>query len=90
MVERSKTPVSLSAVVERLSFDLRKRWRSTADKITVGEDREIIVTFLEKKARTSLNHVFGDILRSKDQEKEKHMGSQFKVQEQQLCCQSVR
>ena len=58
-----------------MPFDLRKRWRSTADRITEGEDREIrfndIVAFVEKKARTSLHPVFGDILGPKDQEKEK-------------------
>lgn len=70
-----ENPDSLRGVVERLPFDLRKRWRSTADKITEGEDREIrfddIVAFVEKEARTSSHPVFGDILRSKDQEKEK-------------------
>jgi len=39
-------------VVERLAFDLRKRWRLTADRITEGEDREIrfndIAAFVEK------------------------------------------
>lgn len=46
-----------------------------ADKITEGEDREIrfddIVAFFEKESRTSSHPVFGDILRSNDQEREK-------------------
>ncbi|PFX15931.1 hypothetical protein AWC38_SpisGene19831 [Stylophora pistillata] len=62
-------------VVERLPFDLRKKWSATADKITEGEDREIrfddIVAFFEKESRTSSHPVFGDILRSNDQEREK-------------------
>ena len=70
-----ENPDSLRGVVERFPFDLRKRWHSTADKITEGEGREIrfddIVAFVEKEARTSSHLVFGDILRSKDQEKER-------------------
>ena len=70
-----ENPDSLRSVVERLPFDLRKRWRSTADRITENDNREIkfddIVAFVEKEARISSHPVFGDILRSKDQEKER-------------------
>lgn len=71
-----ENPDSLRGVVERLPYDLRKRWRSTADRITEEEDREIrfddIVAFVEKQARTASHPVFGDILSSpKDQEREK-------------------
>ena len=69
-----ENPDSLRGVVKRLPFDLRKRLRSIAGKITEGENREIrfddIIAFVEKEARTSSHPVFGDILRAKDQEKE--------------------
>ena len=70
-----ENPDSLRGVAQSIPFDLRKRWRATADKISEGEDREIrfddIVVFVEKESRTSSYPVFGDILRSNDQEREK-------------------
>ena len=90
MVERSKTPVSLSAVVERLSFDLRKRWRSTDDKITVGEDREIIVAFVEKISYLFESCFWSHPKVQRSRKGKKNMGSQLRVQEQQLCRQSGR
>lgn len=61
---------SFRGVVERLLFDLRKRWCLIVDKIIEGEDREIrfddIVVFVEKEVCIFLYFVFGDILRFKD------------------------
>ena len=51
-----ENPDSLRGIVERLSCNLRKRWRSTADKITETEDRQITfddsVAFIEKENST--------------------------------------
>ena len=56
---------SLRGVIDRLPYDLRKKWRNTADQISEDQDIEIkfedIVVFVEKQARAASHPVFGDI-----------------------------
>ena len=71
-----ENPDSLKAVIERLPYDLQRKWRSSADRISEGDGKEIkfddIVEFVEKEARTSAHPVFGDIsTHSRDQERDK-------------------
>ena len=60
-----ENPESLRGVINRLPYDLRKKWRNTADQISEDQDREIkfkdIVVFVEKQARAASHPVFGDI-----------------------------
>ena len=60
-----ENPGSLRGVINRLPYDLRKKWRNTADQISEDQDREIkfedIVVFVEKQARAASHPVFGDI-----------------------------
>ena len=60
-----ENPESLRGVINRLPYDLRKKWRNTVDQISEDEDREIkfedIVVFVEKQARAASHPVFGDI-----------------------------
>ena len=64
-VNTIENPVSLKSIIDKLPYDMRKRWRSRADTISEYEDREIaledIVMFIEREARTSAHPVFGDI-----------------------------
>ena len=55
---------------------MRRKWRSSADRIWEGDGREIkfddIVEFVDKEARTSAHPAFGDIsTHSRDQERDK-------------------
>ena len=56
---------SLRGVIDRLPYDLRKKWRNTADQISEDQDIEIkfedIVVFVEKQTRAASHPVFGDI-----------------------------
>jgi hypothetical protein len=60
-----ENPDSLRLLVARLPYEIRRRWRSIADKITEEENREVcfrdIVIFIEKEARIVNHPVFGDI-----------------------------
>ena len=60
-----ENPGSLRGVINRLPYDLRRKWRNTADQISEDQDREIkfedIVVFVEKQARAASHPVFGDI-----------------------------
>ena len=60
-----ENPDSLRLVINRLPFDMRKRWRARADRISEEEHREImfrdIVSFVEKEARMASHPVFGDV-----------------------------
>ena len=64
-VNKIENPVSLKSIIDKLPYDMRKRWRSRADTISEYEDREIaledIVMFIEREARISAHPVFGDI-----------------------------
>jgi len=56
-----ENPDSLRSVINRLPYDLRKKWRNTADQISEEQDREIkfedIVVFVEKQARAASHPV---------------------------------
>ena len=58
-------PESLRQIIQRLPFDLRKRWRSKADDISENQSREItfndIVAFVQHEAHTMSHPLFGDI-----------------------------
>ena len=77
-----ENPDSLRGVINRLPYDLRKKWRNTADQISEDQDREIKfedVEFVEKQARAPSYPVFGDIwARSWDHEREKNSYSKLK------------
>ena len=68
-----ENPDSLKAVVERLPYDLRRRWRTVADNISEVQDRGIkfdyVVNFIEKEARVASHPLFGS-LTSKPPEKD--------------------
>ena len=57
-----KNPDSLRSVINRLPYDLRKKWRNTADQISEEQNRKIkfedTVVFLEKQARAASHPVF--------------------------------
>ena len=74
---------SLRGVINRLPYDLRKKWRNTADQISEEQDKEIkfehIVIFVETQARAASHPVFGDIsARFSDHEREKNTYSKPK------------
>ena len=78
-----ENPDSLRGVINRLPYDLRKKWRDTADQMTEDQDREIkfedIVAFVEKQACAASHPVFGDISAlSWDHEREKNTYSKTK------------
>ena len=78
-----ENPDSLRGVINRLPYDLRKKWRNTADQISEDQGREIkfedIVVFVEEEARAASHPVFGDIsARSWDHEREKNTYSKPK------------
>ena len=56
-----ENPDSLRGVINRLPYDLRKKWRNTADQISEDQEREIkfedIVVFVEKQARAASHPV---------------------------------
>ena len=56
-----ENPDSWRGVINRLPYDLRKKWRNTADQISEDQDREIkfedIVVFVEKQARAASHPV---------------------------------
>ena len=78
-----ENPDSSRGVISRVPYDLRKKWRNTADQISEDQDSEIkfedIVVFLEKQARAASHPVVGDIsARSWDHEREKNTHSKPK------------
>ena len=64
-------PDSMRAVVDKLPYDLRKRWRNRADTISEVQNRDIkfddIVDFVDKEARAVAHPIFGDISGSRTQ-----------------------
>ena len=63
---KSRQPTTDHISLTKL-YDLRRRWRSTADRTKVHD----IVTFVEKEARTVSHQIFGDIT-SKETTEKKH------------------
>ena len=62
---KMENPDSLRLLVGRLPYELRRKWRNIADRITEVENRDIclrdVVIFIEKEARVANHPVFGDI-----------------------------
>ena len=57
-----ENPDSLRSVINRLPYDLRKKWRNTAAQISEDQEREIkfedIVVFIEKQTRAAPHPIF--------------------------------
>jgi len=64
-LSKIENPNTLKAIVNRLPFGLRQRWRDVADNITETQEREITVedlsNFVTTKARAANHAVFGDL-----------------------------
>lgn len=64
-LNKVENPDTLKAIVGRLPYGLRQRWRDVADDITENQEREITVKdlncFVAAKARAANHTVFGDI-----------------------------
>ena len=64
-LNKVENPDTLKAIVGRLPYGLRQRWRDVADDITENQEREITVEdlnrFVAAKARAANHAVFGDI-----------------------------
>ena len=63
---RMNNPDCLKKIINRLPFDMKRRWRDIADDISECQQREItiedVALFVEKRARSASHPVFGDIL----------------------------
>ena len=71
-LNKIENPNGMKKIIERLPYKLQERWRDVADKIMNDEEREVtiedIAKFVETKARSMNNPVFGKIsYPSKDQ-----------------------
>ena len=68
--------IGLKLVIGRLPYELRKRWRARADRISEDENREIVfndvVQFVEREARAASHPILGDMSNAKDQHEKKH------------------
>ena len=68
-----ENPETMKSIVNKLPYDMRKRWRSRADTISEIEEREItftdIVLFIEREARVVGHPIFGDITGSQGGQK---------------------
>ena len=64
-LNKLENPDTLRAIVLRLPFGLRQKWRDVADNITETQNREITIAdlsdFVSAKARAATHAVFGDI-----------------------------
>ncbi|XP_068720426.1 uncharacterized protein [Montipora capricornis] len=64
-LNKVENPDTFKAIVGRLPYGLRQRWRDVADDITENQEREITVEdlnrFVAAKARAANHAVFGDI-----------------------------
>ena len=64
-----ENPDSLRSVINRLPYDLRKKWRNTAAQISEDQEREIkfedIVVFIEKQTRAPTPNQSEKALQSK-------------------------
>ena len=58
-------PDVLKKIVDRLPFDMKRKWRDIADNISECKHQEItikdVASFIEKRARSASHPVFGDI-----------------------------
>ena len=64
-LNKLENPDTLRAIVLRLPFGLRQKWRDVADNITETQNHEITIAdlsnFVSAKARAATHAVFGDI-----------------------------
>ena len=64
-LSKLENPDTLRAIVQRLPFGLRQKWRDVADNITETQNREITIAdlsdFVSAKARAATHAVFGNI-----------------------------
>ena len=68
-LRRINNPDVLKKIVDRLPFDMKRKWRDIADDISECKHREItiedVASFIEKRARSASYPVFGNILNQK-------------------------
>lgn len=71
-----ENPEAFKAIIGRLPYELRKKWRARANHISEEQFKEIefqdIVKFIEKEARMASHPIFGDISTKKEQTSDKH------------------
>ena len=62
---RINNPDCLKKIINRLPFDMKRRWHDIADDISECQQREItiedVALFVEKRARSASHPVFGDV-----------------------------
>ena len=67
-LSKVENPDTLKAIVNRLPFGLRQKWRDVADNITEAQGREITIedlsNFVTAKARAATHAIFGNLSNS--------------------------
>ncbi|XP_028416433.1 uncharacterized protein LOC114540499 [Dendronephthya gigantea] len=85
-LSKIENPNALKRIIERLPYKLQERWRDVADKIMNDEGRDVtiedVAKFIEIKARSMNNPVFGKLsYSSKDQNVKPKVPRQTKIPE---------
>ena len=74
-MSKVENPDNLRAVIARLPFELRRKWRNLVDAICQNGEREIVfqdvVHFVEREARTISHPIFGDLSCAKEHTEKK-------------------
>ena len=74
-MSKVENPDNLRAVIARLPFELRRKWRNLVDTICQNGEREIVfqdvVHFVEREARTISHPIFGDLSCAKEHTEKK-------------------
>ena len=69
-LSKIENPDSLKAIVAKLPYDLKKKWRLKADDISEEKRREIkfddIVSFVERQARIASHPIFGKLTKERE------------------------
>jgi len=64
-LNKVENPETLKAIVSRLPYGLRQKWRDVADNVTENQGREVTIEdlsdFVTAKARAATHAIFGDI-----------------------------
>ena len=64
-LNKVENPDTLKAIVSRLPYGLRQKWRDVADNVTENQGREVTIEdlsdFVTAKARAATHAIFGDI-----------------------------
>ena len=64
-LNKVENPDTLKAIVSRLPYGLRKKWRDVADNVTENQGREVTIedlsAFVTAKARAATHVIVGDI-----------------------------